>query len=210
MPDTTRRRRRVPSPTSWGPALLVLAAGCGGPPETAYHNRELGIHFDFPEGWQRLEPSELPPGKESLVTIEDSTRVASVSLVEFDLQDVLGTLDVQLMLQMAGEGNVNKALALFTQLNTTFEEVFEQRYQQFQLLDREWVRVLPGEKAVASELVFQGKRSGEPMMWRKAAIILIVGQEERGFIMAYSTPLVLLEDFRSDFQSIEDSWRTIS
>ncbi len=193
-----------------GLAVLLLAAGCGGePPETAYQDRELGIGFDFPEGWQRLPASQLPRGKESLVTIEDSARVASVSLVEFDLPAVLRTLDVQLMLQMVGEGKARRALALFTQLNSTFEDVFAERYAEFELLDREWVRVLPGGKAVASELVFKGKLSGEPMMWRKAAIILIVGQEEKGFIMAYSSPLVLLEDFLPAFQSIEASWRTI-
>jgi hypothetical protein len=131
--------------------------GCGEQPaETAYHSAELGIHFDYPEGWRRLEPSELPRGKESLVTIEDSSGAASVSLVEFDLQAVLGTLDTRLMLQMAGEGNVQKALALFVQLNSTFDEVFQRRYDRYELLEREWVRALEGQRAVASDLVFQG------------------------------------------------------
>jgi hypothetical protein len=187
----------------------VLLAGCGAEPsQTEYRNDELGVYFDFPEGWRRLQASELPPGKESLVTIEDSTGLASVSLVEFDLQAVLGTLDTQLMLQMAGEGNVNKALALFVQLNSTFEDLFEQRYERYELLDREWVRALEGQQAVASDIVFQGRLPGEPLTWRKATIILVAGQDEKGFIMAYAVPSLALEDYVDAFQFVEDSWRT--
>jgi hypothetical protein len=201
---------RVRSHWTLGLTSLVILAGCGETPETAYHDSELGIHFDYPEGWRRLKPSELPPGKESLVTIEDSTGLASVSLVEFDLQAVIGTLDMQLLLQMARDEDVSEGLALFVQLNTTFDEVFERRYNRYRLLDRNWARPLPGAKALTSELVFQGQLPGEPMKWRMAAIILIVGQEEKGFIMAYSAPLSLLDDFRPAFQFVEDSWRTIS
>jgi hypothetical protein len=191
--------------------LTLLLAGCGEEPaETAYHNAGLGIHFDFPSGWRRLDPSELPPGKESLVTIEDSSGVASVSLVEFDLQAVLGTLDTQLMLQMAGEDDVQRALALFVQLNSTFDEVFQQRYDRYQLLDREWVRRMGDQPAVASDLVFEGKLPDEPMlMWRKASIILVAGQDQKGFIMAYAVPSLLIDDYRDAFAFIEQSWRTI-
>ncbi len=108
-----------------GLASLILLASCGGEPsQTYYRNDELGTYFAFPDGWRRLDASELPPGKESLVTIEDPEGLASVSLVEFDLQSVLGALDTQLMLQLAGEGSVQKGLALFVQMNATFEEVF--------------------------------------------------------------------------------------
>ncbi len=193
-----------------GLASLILLASCGGEPsQTYYRNDELGTYFAFPEGWRRLDASELPPGKESLVTIEDPEGLASVSLVEFDLQSVLGALDTQLMLQLAGEGNVQKGLALFVQMNATFEEVFEQRYEQYELLDRAWVRPLEGQRAVASELVFRGRLPGEPMTWRKVAIILVVGQEEKGFIMAYSVPSVVLEDYVDAFQFVKDSWRAI-
>ena len=200
---------RVRSTWVWGLASLLLATGCGGPSGTAYDNRDLGIHFDFPEGWRRLKPSGLPTGKESLVTIEDPTGAASVSPVEFDLRAVLGTLDTQLMLQMADEGDVNRAMALFVQLNSTFDEAFQRRYRRYERLDRTWVRVLRGDSAVASELVFQGQLSGEPVKWRKVAIILIVGQEEKGFIMAYSVPIQRLQQFRPAFRFVEDSWRTI-
>jgi len=187
--------------------LTLLLAGCGEEPaETAYHDAELGIHFDFPEGWRRLDPSELPPGKESLVTIEDSSGVASVSLVEFDLQAVLGTLDTQLMLQMAGEDNVQRGLALFVQLNSTFDEVFQQRYDRYQLLDREWVRKMGDQPAVASDLVFEGQLPDEPkLMWRKASIILVAGQDQKGFIMAYAVPSLLIDDYRDAFAFIEQS-----
>jgi hypothetical protein len=194
----------------WLASLLTVIACGEEPAETAYHNAGLGIHFDYPEGWRRLKPSELPAGKESLATIEDSSGVATVSLVEFDLQAVLGTLDTQLMLQMAGEENVQKALALFVQLNSTFDEVFQQRYDRYELLEREWVRALIGQRALASDLVFQGKLPDEPMMmWRKATIILVAGQDERGFIMAYAVPALLIEDYRDAFEFIEKSWRTI-
>ena len=192
-------------------ALPLLLAGCGEESvETAYHDAQLGMHFDLPGGWRRLKPSELQPGKESLVTIEDSSGVARISLVEFDLQAVLRTLDTQLMLQMAGEGNVQRALALFVQLNSTFDEAFQRRYDRYELIDREWVRVLEGQRAVASDLVFQGKLPDEPMMmWRKATIILVVGQEEKGFIMAYAVPSLLIDDYRDAFELVERSWRTI-
>ena len=196
-----------------GLAFLALLAGCTAAPDersaTAYNNEEIGIQFDYPDGWRQLKPSELPAGKESLVTIEDSSGVAQVSLVEFDLQAVLGTIDTRLMLEMAGEGNVQRALALFVQLNSSFEDAFERRYERYQLLEREWVRALQGQRAVASELVFKGQLPGEPMMWRKAVIILKVGQEDKGFIMAYAVPSLLLDEHRAAFQFIEDSWRAI-
>ena len=203
--------RRFGSLSIVGLICLPLLIGCGeDPPETAYHNTELGIHFGYPEGWRRLKPSELPPGKESLVTIEDPSSVASVSVVEFDLQAVLGTLDTRLMLQMAGEGNVQRALALFVQLNSSFDEVFQRRYDRYELLERKWVRVLESQRAVASDLVFQGQLPGEPMMmWRKATIILVVGQEKKGFIMAYAVPSLLIDDYRDAFEFVEKSWRTI-
>lgn len=194
-----------------GLASLLTLAGCGEEPRaTAYHDADLGIHFDYPEGWRQLEPSELPAGKESLVTIEDFSGVATVSLVDFDLQAVLGTLDTQLMLQMAGEADVQRGLALFVQLNSTFDDVFQQRYDRYELLEREWVRALEGRRAVASDLVFEGQLPDEPMMmWRKATIILVAGQEEKGFIMAYAVPSLLIDDYREDFRFIEESWRTI-
>jgi hypothetical protein len=192
-------------------ALALLLAGCAEEvADTAYHDVQLGIHFDFPEGWRRLDPSELPPGKESLVTIEDSSGVASISLVEFDLQAVLGTLDTQLMLQMAGEDNLQRGLALFVQLNSTFDEVFQQRYDRYELLDREWVRKFGDQPAIASDLVFEGQLPDEPMlMWRKASIILVAGQDEKGFIMAYAVPSLLIDDYRDAFEFVERSWRTI-
>lgn len=192
-------------------AIALLLSGCGQElPDTAYHDAQLGIHFDFPEGWRRLDPSELPPGKESLATIEDSSGVASISLVEFDLQAVLGTLDTQLMLQMAGEDNVQQGLALFVQLNSTFDEVFQQRYDRYELLDREWVRKFGDQPAIASDLVFEGQLPDEPMlMWRKASIILVAGQDQRGFIMAYAVPSLLIDDYRGAFEFVERSWRTI-
>jgi hypothetical protein len=195
---------------AWLPLTLLLA-GCGEEvADTAYHDAQLGIHFDFPGGWRRLDPSELPPGKESLVTIEDSSGVASVSLVEFDLQAVLGTLDTQLMLQVAGEDDVQRGLALFVQLNSTFDEVFQQRYDRYQLLDREWVRKYGDQPAVASDLVFEGHLPDEPMlMWRKASIILVAGQYQKGFIMAYAVPSLLIDDYRDAFDFVEMSWRTI-
>lgn len=187
-----------------------LLAGCGDPPpQTAFHDSRLGVHFDFPTGWRRLKASELPPGKESLVTIEDSGGVAQISLVEFDLQTVMSTLDVQLMLQFAEEENLEKGLALFVQLNSTFDDVFQQRYDRYELLDREWVRLLEGQRAIASDLVFEGKLPDEPMlMWRKATIILAAGQDEKGFIMAYAVPALLIDDYRNDFDFVEQSWRT--
>jgi hypothetical protein len=192
-------------------ALTSLLAGCGEEVvDTAYHDAQLGIHFDFPEGWQRLDPSELPPGKESLVTIEDSSRVASISLVEFDLQAVLGTLDTQLMLQMAGEDDVQRGIALFVQLNSTFDEVFQQRYERYELIEREWVRKYGDQPAVASDLIFEGQLPEEPMlMWRKASIILVAGQDQKGFIMAYAVPSLLIDDYRDAFEFVEQSWRTI-
>lgn len=194
-------------PLAWL-ALPLLLAGCAGERmETAYHDE--GIHFDFPEGWRRLDPSELPAGKESLVTIEDSAGIAMISLVEFDLQTVLSTLDVQLMLQMAGEEDLNRALALFVQLNSTFEEIFQQRYDRYELLEREWVRKL-GPRAIASDLVFEGKLPEDPtMIWRKASIILVAGQEEKGFIMAYAVPSLVIDDYRDAFDFVDSSWSTI-
>ena len=180
------------------------------PPPTAYHNEGLGIHFDYPEGWRQLDPSELPPGKESLVTIEDSSGVATISLIGFDLQAVLRTLDVQLMLRMADEEDVQKGLALFVQLNSTFDDIFQQRYDRYELLDREWVRKM-GQRAVASDLVFEGQLpDDDPMlMWRKATIILVAGQDETGFIMGYAVPSLLVDDYREAFEFVEKSWRTI-
>jgi hypothetical protein len=192
-------------------ALALPLVGCEEEvARTEFHDAELGVHFDFPEGWQELLPSELPPGKESLITIEDSSRVASVSLVEFDLQAVLGTLDTQLMMQMAGDEDGQRALALFVHMNSTFDQVFQQRYDRYELLDREWVRVVEGQRAVASDLVFEGKLPDEPMlMWRKATIILVAGQNEKGFIMAYAVPALLIDDYRDAFDFVENSWRTI-
>lgn len=192
-------------------AFTLLIGGCGEElPDTAYHDARLGIHFDFPGGWRRLDPSELPPGKESLITIEDSSGVASISLVEFDLQAVLGTLDTQLMLQLAGEDNVQRGIALFVQLNSTFDEVFQQRYHRYKLIDREWVRKFEDQPAVASDLVFEGQLPDEPMlMWRKATIILVAGQDQKGFIMAYAVPSLLIDDYRDAFEFVEKSWRTI-
>ncbi len=203
-----RRHRWLPI---LGLSCLLPVTGCGEKPaQTTYHDTALGIHFDYPKGWRQLEASELPPGKESLVTIEDSSGVASVSLVEFDLQAVLGTLDTQLMLQMANEADLQGALALFVQLNATFDQVFQRRYDRYELLDREWVRVVQGQRAVASDLVFEGRLPDDPMMmWRKATIILVVGQEEKGFIMAYAVPSLLIDDYRDAFEYIEKSWRTI-
>lgn len=187
--------------------LLLLTACAAEPPQTAYHDE--GIHFDFPEGWQRLDPSELPPGKESLVTIEDTARIATISLVEFDLQQVLRTLDVQLMLQLAGEDDVQRGLALFVQLNSTFEEIFRGRYNNYRLLEQQWVRKL-GSRAIASDLIFEGQLPEDPiLMWRKASIILVAGQDEKGYIMAYAVPAWVLDDYRDDIQLVEDSWRTI-
>lgn len=201
--------KRHRQPSTLGLACLLLVTGCAEQPaETAYHDTELGIFFDYPEGWRRLKPSELPAGKESRVTIEDSSGVASISLVEFDLQAVLGTLDTRLLLQMAGAANVQRALALFVQLNSTFDEVFQRRYNRYELLEREWVRVLEGQRAVGSDLVFEGQLPDEPMlMWRKATIILIVGNEEKGFIMAYAAPSLLIEDYRDAFEFVDKSWR---
>ncbi len=192
-------------------ALPLLLAGCSEEAaDTAYHDAQLGIHFDFPGGWRRLDPSELPPGKESLITIEDSSGVASISLVEFDLEAVLGTLDTQLMLQLAGEDDVQRGLALFVQLNSTFDEVFQRRYERYQLLEREWVRKFGDQPAVASDLVFEGQLPDEPMlMWRKATIILVAGQDQKGFIMAYAVPSLLIDDYRDAFELVEMSWRTI-
>ncbi|UCC84546.1 MAG: hypothetical protein JSW46_06365 [Gemmatimonadota bacterium] len=192
-------------------AFTLLLGGCGEElPNTAYHDAQLGIHFDFPGGWRRLDPSELPPGKESLITIEDSSGVASISLVEFDLQAVLGALDTQLMLQLAGEDNVQRGIALFVQLNSTFDEVFQQRYRRYKLIDREWVRKFEDQPAVASDLVFEGQLPDEPMlMWRKATIILVAGQDQKGFIMAYAVPSLLIDDHRDAFEFVEKSWRTI-
>jgi len=203
--------RRFPQRAIAWLALPSMLAGCGAEPDTtAYHDVRVGVHFDFPEGWRRLDPAELPPGKESLVTIEDSSGVATISLVEFDLQAVLGTLDTQLMLQMAGEENVDKAVALFVQLNSTFDDVFQQRYDRYELIDREWVRVLEGQRALASDLVFKGRLPDDPMMmWRKATIILVAGQDERGFLMAYAVPALLIDDYRDAFELVERSWHTI-
>jgi hypothetical protein len=196
-----------------GFAFLSITAGCSAEPDvhtaTAYTNEELGIHFDYPDGWRQLRPDELPVGKESLVTIEDSSGVAQVSLVEFELQPILGALDTRLMMEAAGGDNAQRALALFVQLNSSFESSFERRYERFQLLEREWVRALAGQRAVASELVFKGQLPGEPLMWRKVAIILKTGQDEKGFIMAYAVPSLLLDEHREAFQFVEDSWRTI-
>ncbi len=190
--------------------LLPITACGEKPAATAYHNSELGIHFDYPEGWRPLDPSELPPGKESLVTIEDSSGVATVSLVEFDLQQVMGALDTRLMLQMADDADIERGLALFVHMNSAFDDAFRQRYDRYALLDREWVRVLEGQRAVASDLVFEGQLPDEPMMmWRKATIILVVGQEEKGFIMAYAVPSLLIDDYRDAFEFVEKSWRTI-
>ncbi len=47
------------------------------------------------------------------------------------------------------------------------------------------------------------------MMWRKATIILVAGQEEKGFIMAYAAPSLLIDDYRDAFEFVEESWRTI-
>ncbi len=192
-------------------ALPLLLAGCAGDAiETAYHDPDIGVHFDFPDGWRRLDPSELPPGKESLVTIEDTARIATISLVEFDLQAVLSTIDVQLMLQMAGEEDIQQALALFVQLNSTFEKIFQDRYDNYKLLEQVWVRKLESSRAVASDLVFEGQLPEDPiLMWRKASIILVAGQEERGFIMAYAVPSWVLEDYRDAIAFVENSWRTI-
>ncbi len=110
-----------------------------------------GDPLRLPGGLAAAEAIAVAAGKESLVTIENPTRAASVSLV----------------------------------------------------------RVLRGDKAVASELVFQGQLPGEPVKWRKAAIILAAGQEEKGFIMAYSAPLERLQEFRPAFRFVEASWRTI-
>ncbi len=205
------------SPFDWqratGLVFLLLLAGCTAAPDepsaTAYKNEEIGIQFRYPDGWRQLKPSELPAGKESLVTIEDSSGVAQVSLVEFDLQAVLGALDTRLMLEAAGGDDVQRALALFVQLNSSFDDAFQRRYERYQLLEREWVRALQGQRAVASELVFKGQLPGEPMMWRKAVIILTVGQEDKGFIMAYAVPSLLLDEYRDAFQFVENSWRTI-
>lgn len=203
-----RRRRWL---TFLGLTCLLPVTGCGEQPaQTAYHDTDLGIHFDYPEGWRQLEPSELPAGKESLVTIEDSSGVASVSLVEFDLQAVLGTVDTRLLLQMADDAQIERGLALFVQLNSSFDEAFQRRYERYQLLGREWVRVVDGQRAVASDLVFEGQLPDEPMMmWRKATIILIVGQQEKGFIMAYAVPALLIDEYRDAFRFIEESWQTI-
>ncbi len=192
-------------------ALPLLLAGCAGDAiETAYHDPDIGVHFDFPDGWRRLDPSELPPGKESLVTIEDTAGIATISLVEFDLQAVLSTIDVQLMLQMAGEEDIQQALALFVQLNSTFEKIFQDRYDNYKLLEQVWVRKLESSRAVASDLVFEGQLPEDPiLMWRKASIILVAGQEERGFIMAYAVPSWVLDDYRDAIAFVENSWRTI-
>lgn len=204
--------KRAPEYTLAWLALALLLPGCTAekPPPTAFHDKELGVHFDYPEGWRQLDPSELPPGKESLVTIQDSRGVATISLLDFDLQAVLGTLDVQLMLQMAGEDDVQRAVALFVQLNSTFAQVFQDRYARYELLDREWVRKL-GRRAVASDLIFEGQLPDEdPMlMWRKATIILVAGQDEKGFIMGYAVPSLLVDDYHEAFESVEESWRII-
>jgi len=192
-------------------ALPPLLAGCAEQsPATAYHDTELGVHFDYPDGWRQLDPSELPPGKESLVTIEDTARIATISLVEFDLQAVLSTIEVQLMLQMAGEEDIQQALALFVQLNSTFERIFQDRYDNYKLLEQVWVRKLEGSRAVASDLIFEGQLPEDPiLMWRKASIILVAGQDERGFIMAYAVPSWVLDDYRDAIAFVENSWRTI-
>ncbi len=114
------------------------------------------------------------------------------------------------MLQMADEADIERGLALFVQLNSTFDDVFKRRYDRYALLEREWVRVPDGQRAVASDLVFEGKLPDEPMMmWRKATIILVAGQDEKGFIMAYAVPSLLIDDYRDAFALIERSWRTI-
>lgn len=46
-------------------------------------------------------------------------------------------------------------------------------------------------------------------MWRKAAILLVAGQDERGFIMAYAVPSMVQEEFVEAFRYVEDSWRTL-
>ncbi len=95
-------------------------------------------------------------------------------------------------------------------MNATFDQVFQRRYDRYELLDREWVRVVQGHRAVASNLVFEGRLPDDPMMmWRKATIILVVGQEEKGFIMAYAVPSLLVDDYRDAFELVERSWRTI-
>lgn len=54
--------------------------------------------------------------------------------------------------------------------------------------------------------MFEGQLPDEPMlMWRRATIILVVGQEEKGFIMAYAVPSLLIDEYRDAFEFVENS-----
>ncbi len=180
---------------------------CDRQPDDAYVNKDLGVRFDFPDGWSRMETDEYGPGKKALVVIGNSSRTAMMSLSAFDIRPFLDAIETKVILSYASQEKINRGAAFFVHINSTFEKSFSKRYDDYELLDQTWTKLLPG--GAATEMIFTGSRPGEDPKWRKVVIILVEEVEDYGMIMAFSVPMDANEKFQKDFRAIENSWKKL-
>jgi len=203
---------------------IFIVQGCNPIPRTSFSSKNLGIQFDFPEGWSELSWLELNKqkiqrNKYDIIIIGDPNRRATVKLS--DITPLLKDRNFQYLYQcyrysklfreaMSGrrkretlseEGQ--KIAEYLGFLTGMFERSASENLTEYKL-ERRGAITLAG--LPVGELVYEGHKPGEKQSWTRLFVMI---WKDKVFILRFRVPVEYKEDYVQAFQYIESSWEWI-